>query len=384
MKNIIYISILICTLAFSCREDELVLPTEYEILPVNYSNSSKIKGIYLLNEGNMGSNKSSLDYLDFETGFYARNIYPEKNPTIVKELGDVGNDIQIYGNKLYVVINCSHKVEVLNVSTGKRIKKIDIPNCRYIRFYRNKAYVSSYVGPVAIDPDAQLGAIFKIDTASLEVEGKVTVGYQPDELEIVGQYIYVANSGGYRVPDYDNTVSIVEIEGFKQVKKIPVGINLHRIKADKYGKLWVSSRGNYRNIHSKLFVLEKKEGGSNLDYIVTDTLPIPCSNMCIKGDSLFLYSVEFNYQTNENKVTYGIIDVCSKKIISNQFITDGSQNDIKVPYGINVHPENGDIYVTDAKNYVSSGKLYCYNKFGHKKWDVRTGDIPAHMVFVYK
>jgi len=43
-----------------------------------------------------------------------------------------------------------------------------------------------------------------------------------------------------------------------------------------------------------------------------------------------------------------------------------------------------DIYVTDAKNYVSSGTLYCYDQDGFQKWGVRTGDIPAHMVFVNK
>ena len=40
------------------------------------------------------------------------------------------------------------------------------------------------------------------------------------------------------------------------------------------------------------------------------------------------------------------------------------------------------IYVTDAKNYVSSGVLHCYSREGVRKWSVRTGDIPAHMVFL--
>ena len=84
--------------------------------------------------------------------------------------------------------------------------------------------------------------------------------FQPDELEILGEYIYVANSGGYRAPEYDNTVSVIELNRFKQVQKIPVGINLHRIRADKYGKLWVTSRGDYDTVHSNLYVLEKRKG----------------------------------------------------------------------------------------------------------------------------
>ena len=33
---------------------------------------------------------------------------------------------------------------------------------------------------------------------------------------------------------------------------------------------------------------------------------------------------------------------------------------------------------------VSLGTLYCYDQDGFQKWGVRTGDIPAHMVFVNK
>ena len=89
--------------------------------------------------------------------------------------------------------------------------------------------MSSYVGPVLIDPDAPKGAVYEIDTLSLAVTRKVTVGYQPEEMEVVDDYMYVANSGGYRAPDYDNTVSVIEMIDFKQVRQIPVGINLHRL-----------------------------------------------------------------------------------------------------------------------------------------------------------
>ncbi len=199
----------------------------------------------------------------------------------------------------------------------------------------------------------------------------------------MGEYIYVANSGGYRAPNYDRTISVVERYGMKQVQKIPVGINLHRIRADKYGKLWVTSRGDYNGIHSKLFVLERESKWSN-NMVVTDTLKIPCTEMCIYGDSLYFYSTEWSNALERNTITYGIVDVRTKELVSTSFITDGTEADIEIPYGININPANGDIYVTDAKNYVSSGQLHCYSHDGKRKWSVRTGDIPAHMTFLYK
>ncbi|MEG3048527.1 MAG: YncE family protein, partial [Mucinivorans sp.] len=179
-------------------------------------------------------------------------------PGVVKELGDVGNDIQIYGNKLYAVINCSHFVEVMELKTAKHIAQISIPNCRYIVFKDQYAYVTSYAGPVAIDPNARLGYVAKIDTATLKVVGECTVGYQPEEMVIAGDKLYVANSGGYRVPNYDKTVSVIDLEKFTEVRKIDVAINLHRLEVDRYGNVWVSSRGDYYNTPSKTFVIDSR------------------------------------------------------------------------------------------------------------------------------
>lgn len=363
-----------------CRHDELVVPTEYDIINDVPDPDTSIRGFYLVNEGNMGSNKCTLDYFDYFTGLYARNFYAERNPNVIKELGDVGNDIGIYGSKLYVVVNCSHKVEVLDSRTGTRLGQVDIPNCRYVRFYRGKAYVSSYVGPVLIDPDAPKGAVYEVDTTSLKVIRKVSVGYQPEEMEIVDDYMYVANSGGYRVPNYDNTVSVIQMVDFKQVQQIPVGINLHRLKKDGYNKLWVTSRGDYQSRPSRMYVMDKRRGYNQM--IVTDTLPFGVSNMAIRGDSLYFYSTEWNNYTQSNTITYGIVDVRTKQLVSDNFITDGTEKEITIPYGIAVHPETGDILVTDAKNYVSSGTLYCFDRQGRKKWSVRTGDIPAHITFL--
>lgn len=363
----------------SCREDELVVPTEFDIVG-DEDVTSPVRGFYLLNEGNMGSNKCTLDFYDYHTGLYARNFYSERNPSVIKELGDVGNDIQIYGSKLYVVVNCSHKVEVLDARTGIRLGQVDIPNCRYVRFHRGKAYVSAYVGPVLIDPNAPRGAVFEVDTTSLTITRKVTVGYQPEEMEVIDDYMYVANSGGYRAPNYDNTVSVIQMIDFKQVEQIPVDINLHRVRQDKYKQLWVTSRGDYNSHPSRLFVLQKRKGHNQME--VVDTLDVPVSDMAIHGDSLYYFATDWSNYTQKNTISYGIINIRTHQVVSDNFITDGTDKDITIPYGIAVHPITGEIFVTDAKNYVSSGTLYCFSPDGHRKWSVRTGDIPAHITFL--
>lgn len=382
LKYLLLPILLVAAALAGCREDEVVVPAEYEPIPDAPAADTDIRGFYLVNEGNMGSNKCTLDYYDYLTGVYARNIYAERNPNVIKELGDVGNDIGIYGSKLYVVVNCSHKVEVLDARSGVRIGQVDIPNCRYVRFHRGKAYVSSYVGPVQLGADAPKGAVYQVDTLSLTITGQVTVGYQPEEMETVGDNMYVANSGGYRAPEYDNTVSVIDLAGMRQVELIPVGINLHRVRKDCYDRLWVTSRGDRLSRPSRLYVMDRIPGTDRME--VTDTLPVACSNMAIHGNLLYFYAAEWSDLTGSNTISYGIIDIRTKEVVSTNFITDGTEREIAMPYGIAVHPETGDIYLTDAKNYVSLGTLYCFDSQGRKKWSVRTGDIPTAIAFLHK
>lgn len=370
-----YIALLILGVWLSsCREDELIFLSDSTKVSQPMV-GSKITGFYQLNEGNMGMNRATIDYFDYTTGYYTRDIFSERNPTIVKELGDVGNDIKIYGNKVYAVINCSNYIEVFDVHTAIHVKEIRVPNCRYMAFNGGKAYISSYSGPVEINPNAEKGFVAEIDTVTLELTRKVEVGYQPDEIAVYDGKLYVANSGGYRVPNYDRTVSVIDLETFKEIKKIDVGINLHRIKIDKRGYLYVSSRGDYYNTPPNLYVIDTRT-----EKVVKET-GIPVSDMWLDDDLLYYYSVAYNKYTGGNEITYGILDTRTMEQISDKVITDGTDRDILIPYGIAVNPETKEIFISDAQNYVVTGYVYCYSPEGRLKWRTEGGNIPGHFAF---
>ncbi len=375
MKHSVLLLLLCWLLAglAGCRGDIPFVHSEDEEL--TSGDAGVVKGFFLLNEGNMGSNKASLDFFNYETGRYMRNIYPTRNPDVVKELGDVGNDIAIYGDKLYAVINCSHYVEVMDVRTAKHVGSIDILNCRYIVFHDGKAYVSSYAGPVQIDPNARPGKVVEIDTVSLQITREVVVGYQPEEMVITDGQLYVANSGGYRYPDYDTTVSVIDLETFTVTDTIEVAINLHRMVMDRYGRIYVSSRGDYYDIGADVYVIDTRTNQ------VINRLGVAASEMCVSGDSIYMTGVEWSYVTNSNTVTYTLYDVKRNEIVSHNFITDGTDERIQIPYGIAVNPDTKDILVCDAKDYVTPGTLFCFSADGCLKWEVTTGDIPAHIAF---
>lgn len=367
-----------CALTLSCREDEEVLqPT---IDDTGETNITDYAGLYVLCEGNMGSNKATLDYLDLHTGQYYKNIFPSRNPQQVKELGDVGNDARIYGSRLWLVINCSNKVEVCTADSALSLGHVDIPNCRFLTFDGASAYVSSYVGQV--NGTSVQGSVYRVDTLSLKVTGQVNVGFQPEEMAIVDGKLYVANSGGYNAlqgDDYDWTVSVVDLKTFREERRITVAPNLFRLRADSHGQLWVSSRGDYSDEHpSRLYLLAKNSAGQMEK---RDSIDVPVSDIAFRGDSLCFVGASYDENWNQ-RTNFGVIDVATRRLLTTALVKDASQ--IETPYGLMVHPTTGDIYVMDATNYVSSGWLFCYDKEGNFKWKTSTGDIPGHACWYIK
>lgn len=371
--------------AAGCRKEDTLRflpgengePSDYEVVDAAVNASAEPSGIYLVNQGNQGSNKARLDFLNFHNGFYIRDVFTEYNPEVVKGLGDTGNDVQVYKGKVFVVVNGSHKVEIMDAYSMKRLAQVDIPNCRFIAFDGNHAYVTSYVAKDKEALKTQKGALYRIDLDTYKVTGQVNVGYQPEQLVIRDGKAYVANSGGY-VAGYDDTVSVVDLKSMKVDYDIKVAVNLELMLVDADGDIWVSSRGNYSDVSSTLNYLVKKGD----KYELGGSVNVPVSSMALAGDKIYVIGSTYTPPTWELTTTYNIVNAKTRKLESGSFITDGTESDIATAFTVTVNPGNGDIYVTDAKDYVSSGTLHCYTGSGKHKWSVRTGDIPGRIAFL--
>lgn len=371
--------------AAGCRKEDTLRflpgengePSDYEVVDAAVNASAKPSGIYLVNQGNQGSNKARLDFLNFHNGFYIRDVFTEYNPEVVKGLGDTGNDVQVYKGKVFVVVNGSHKVEIMDAYSMKRLAQVDVPNCRFIAFDGNCAYVTSYVAKDKEALKTQKGALYRIDLDTYKVTGQVTVGYQPEQLVIMDGKAYVANSGGY-VAGYDDTVSVVDLKSMKVEYDIKVAINLGLMLVDAEGTIWVSSQGNFSDVSSTLNYLVKKGD----KYELGGSVNVPVSSMALAGDKIYVIGSTYTPPAWALTTTYNIVNAKTRKLESGSFITDGTESDIATAFTVTVNPGNGDIYVTDAKDYVSSGTLHCYTGSGKHKWSVRTGDIPGRIAFL--
>ena len=367
-RNLLALVALLSILLVGCSKDDPILDPEEEQLPPQ--TVTAINGFYLLNQGNMNTNKASLDFYDYTSGKYRSNVFGETNPEAVLGLGDVGNDLGVYGSKLYAVINKSSKVEIMDSKTAKRLKVVDIDNARFITFAEGKAYVSAYGSSLN-------GFVAEIDTATLTITKKVEVGRQPEQLAVVDGKLYVANAGWASAPNYETKLSVVDLNSFSVINKIEVGTNLLHVKADKYGDLYVSSQGDFGATPSKLHVIDTKEGK------VKKTFDVPVANLTIVDDMAYVVSSTYDWENDKNITDYHLVDVKNEKLLEGSFLPTSVSDEIKSPSALAVDPASKYIYIADARDYVSPGKLYGIDKNGNLKFTIETGDVPASIAFRY-
>lgn len=364
MKNNSFIIILSLAVSFfyACKKE----PIESDKPDVTIDTTYSALGIYVLNEGLFNMNNSTLTYYGFNNNTAVTDFFDLQNG---RKLGDTGNDIAIYGNKMYIIVNVSSQLEVVNPFTGKSIKQISFFNGdkprqpRYIAFHKDKAFVCSFDGTVAV-----------IDTASLEIEKLINVGRNPDGIAVANNKVYVSNSGGLDYPNYDNTVSVINVNSLAEIKKIPVHINPYVIVPDKYGDLYVVSRGNYGDIKMCLQIIDSQT--DELKYTFPD---LEVLNLAINGDIAYVYYYDFMSGSGSKIMT---INVQDESIISHNFISDNTV--IETAYGIAVDKLSGDVFITDAHGFVNTGNVICFNSDGKKKYSFTAGLNPGHIAFLNK
>ena len=147
-------------------------------------------GAYVVNSGNMYSNiESSLTAIDYASSTATQNVFKTANG---RSLGNTANDGIVYGNKIYLAVDQSNTIEVIDKKTKQSIKQIKTTDLlgkaegaepRHISADGGKVYFTTYGGYVAA-----------VDTTSFALQKKWQVGSYPEGLVIGNGNLYVANS----------------------------------------------------------------------------------------------------------------------------------------------------------------------------------------------
>lgn len=147
-------------------------------------------GAYVVNSGNMYNKiESSLTAIDYASSTATQNVFKTANG---RTLGNTANDGIVYGNKIYLAVDQSNTIEVIDKKTKQSIKQIKTTDLlgnaegvepRHIIADGGKVYFTTYGGYVAA-----------VDTTSFALQKKWQVGNYPEGLVIGNGNLYVANS----------------------------------------------------------------------------------------------------------------------------------------------------------------------------------------------
>jgi hypothetical protein len=379
---LLLVGALVCVLA--CRKDpvpEIYKDAELTGEKVDVSSIAGLseRKFFILNEGGMGSNNASLDFLRMEDGQYVTGAFKKMNPDVGAGLGDVGNDILVIGDEVWIVVNNSGIVEVVSAKDETEIAAIQVPTPRCLATDGQYVYVSSWAGAFAsgsydangyyniTDYKNPKGCVYRIGLNSKKLDASVEVGFQPEGIAYGDGKIYVANSGGISSqlpPDYayDNTVSIIDPKEFKVTKTVQVEVNLKSVFADPTGGVYVTSLGNYWSIHSGLYRLEASGEVKHIaDYV---------SVASIYGDRVYWIGAEEEFDWSAPK-TWKAYSCRGGKVDPVQLNVSAT-----TPYGLYVISPDA-LFLSDAGDYFNPGTVSLYHK-GALKWTVTAGVCPGH------
>lgn len=337
-----------------------------------------IDKVFILNEGGMGSNNSTLDFLRVSDGNYVTGAFKKMNPDVGAGLGDVGNDIVVIGGELWMAVNNSGIVEVVSAEDETEIAAIQVPTPRNIAFDGTYAYVTSWAGAyVEYGADYSVsgyknlkGQVYRINLKTRKTEGSVEVGYQPEGIACCNGKLYVANSGGIssQLPPnytYDKTVSVIDTKSFKVTKTLDVQVNLKGVFPDGKGNVYVTTLGNYWDVHSGVYMIDASDNVKHVSNYV--------SVAAMNGDTLYCIGSEEEYDWSGRPKTWKAFSCKGGTKTAFDLTVSGT------PYGLCAL--DGDTFlIGDAGDYFNPGTVTLYDR-GGKVWTVTAGVCPGHFAF---
>ncbi|HEY9167160.1 MAG TPA: YncE family protein [Candidatus Kryptonia bacterium] len=312
--------------------------------------------VYVVNEGNFGKGNSSL------TAYY-----PDSNAAVTdvfkivngRNLGDTGNDIAIFDQKAYIVVNNSDKIEIINSQNASWVGTI---------------YFAAGTSPyrIAIDAQDNLGFVSDLQTNAVSVVNLTTnsltgdtisVGNNPYGIAYYSGYVFAANSGY----GSGNTVSVIDAVSRKVVKTVTVGTGPTEVLSDGSGVVWVVCPGNIGDI-GKVYLIN------------TSTLAVVDSintnaGISAYGGHAFAFDADRGaaYLIADSSVIK--LNLTTHQILNDNFISGTF-------FGMSVDGATGNIFLTDAKDYQSNGQVYIYSPTGtYTSKSFTAGIIPDAMAF---
>lgn len=309
------------------------------------------KGVFILNEGNFKSANGSLSFYSYDSVKIYNDLFLNING---RPLGDIPNSMVINGERGYIVVNNSGKIEVINRNTLESIGTISgLVSPRNISFINsNKAYVTSlYSKSVAI-----------INLLDYSISGYINLRRSSEAIVINGGKAFISNWVGGKEIMVISTVNNIVIDS------IEVGVEPESMVIDKNKMLWVLCTGGSAMTNSAELIRINPTTNRIENRFVFPKLNSPPSCLQIDGNGETLYYLENGLKRMKIDAT---------ELPSAALITQSTHTF----YKIGIDPVTSDILLTDAVDYQRQGFVMVYKKDGTLISTQKADILPGGMCF---
>ena len=314
------------------------------------------KVLFVMNEGNFQYGNATLTYYDPLLQTAENEVFLRSNGM---KLGDVAQSMTIRGNVAWLVVNNSHVVFAINTTTLKEVGRIvNLTSPRYMHFISDeKAYITQIWDNRIFIVNPKRYAI----TGYIQVPNMTMESGSTEQIVQKGKYVYI------NCWSYQNRIIKIDTETDQIVGELTIGIQPTSLVLDANGKLWTVTDGGYE--------------GSPYGYEAPALYRINPEEMTVEQR----FDFEFGQSPSEIQVNgdatkiYWInddiweMDINATTLPSKPFLPSKGT----LYYGLTVSPENGDVYVADAIDYVQQGKIYRYSATGEYIDEFYAGIIPG-------
>jgi len=263
------------------------------------------------------------------------NMETENISMNVVATGQIPNQILAHNEMIYLVNSGTDNVMVIDPRTDQVVKTIGLPagsNPWFMAFTgTNKAYVTNQVANTVSVIDVQTESVIK----------NISVGTGPQGIIVVGDRVFVANtgfSGGYG----QATVSIIDVKKDSVTHSLNVPTNAQDLAVDAYGRIHVICTGNYATSFGQVAVIDLYTGPMWDTPAVVDTIDIGSS----PGDIVITASGKgycvawgdgtnghlYEYDALEDTVTHNAANPILVGPNVSRLLYDGQQNALWIPY----------------------------------------------------
>ena len=339
-------------------------------------------GAYVVNSGNMRNKiESSLTAIDYASSTATQGVFKAANN---RSLGNTANDGIVYGNKIYLAVDQSNTIEVIDKKTKQSIKQIKTTELlgnaegaepRHVIAGGGYVFFTTYGGYVAA-----------VDTTSFALQKKWQVGNYPEGLVIGGGNLYVANSnygaGGGNISCINLSNDNVETKNIEGVNN-PTGIYyaaglLYVLENPVYGPAPDYVPTGENALRTVNFAEGKSQKVADGNYAVCVT-PGATTRMDVVRPHFYVLNVPYSGTTpSVSVVVPGSTDVQTLTL---------SEMPVS-PCGIFADPLNGHIFVLSYRlgdsgyaDYSGNGYVVEYDRAGKKLNEYDTGVGSCAMFF---